>query len=220
MKQKLVIFGCQDQAEVAEFLFRHDTAFAPVAFTVDGAYLKESTFKGLPVVPFEELAQTFSPQEHSFFAAIGYTRMNRLRAEKYFAGKELGYSIASYVSSKAMVWPGTQLGENCLILELNNIQPFVQIGNNVTLWSGNHIGHHSAIRDNCFLTSHVVVSGRVEIGTNCFLGVNSTIRDKTLIAQDCLIAAGSLVVKNTEAGGVYVGSPAKKQDRSSLEITI
>jgi NDP-sugar pyrophosphorylase family protein len=48
------------------------------------------------------------------------------------------------------------LGENCLVLEDNTIQPFASIGRNVTLWSGNHIGHHAQIRDHCFIASHVV----------------------------------------------------------------
>lgn len=220
MRKKLVIFGDSDQAEVAQFLFSHDSNYKPIGFTVDGKYLKQSSFKGLPVVPFEEVEKAFPPSEHSFFAAIGYTNMNHLRTDKYLAGKNKGYQIASYISSKAVTWPDFQHGENCLILELNNIQPFVRIGNNVTLWSGNHIGHHSVISDNCFLTSHVVVSGRVHIGKNCFMGVNSTVRDKVTIAQECLVAAGSLIVKDTEPRGIYMGSPAKRLEKSSLETTI
>jgi UDP-3-O-[3-hydroxymyristoyl] glucosamine N-acyltransferase len=89
------------------------------------------------------------------------------------------------------------------------IQPFVTIGNNVTLWSGNHIGHHSRIGDNCFLTSHVVVSGGVEIGNNCFLGVNATIRDHIKIASHCVVGANTLILKDTQEKGVYIGNPAE-----------
>lgn len=220
VKKKLVIFGDSDQAEVAEYLFKHDSDYEPVGFTVDGKYLTKSSFKGLPVVAFEEIEKTFPTGDHSFFAAIGYTNMNHLRTEKYLAGKKKGYRVASYVSSKATTWPDLHHGENCLILELNNIQPFVRIGNNVTLWSGNHIGHHSTISDSCFLTSHVVVSGRVQIGKNCFLGVNSTVRDKVSIGHECLVAAGSLIVKDTDPRGIYMGSPAKRQEKSSMDTTI
>ncbi len=65
--------------------------------------------------------------------------------------------MISYVSSKATVFPGAPIGDNCFILEDNTIQPFTSIGNNVVLWSGNHIGHHSVIKDHVSFTSHVVL---------------------------------------------------------------
>jgi sugar O-acyltransferase (sialic acid O-acetyltransferase NeuD family) len=218
--KKLIIFGTTDQAQLACFFFKHDSAYEPVAFTVDDEFITTETFQGLPVIPFNEVQQHFPPDKHEIFVALGYKTMNELRARKVSESKKKGYKLASYVSSKAILWEDFSCGENCLILELNNIQPFVKIGNNVTLWSGNHIGHHSVIGDNTFLTTHVVISGRVTVGRNCFFGVNATVRDKISIADVCLIAAGSLVINSTQPYGVYMGSPARKIDRNSRDITI
>lgn len=218
--KKLVIFGTADQAEVACYLFRYDSHYEPAAFTVDGDYIRDEMFNGLPVIPFEEVEQVCPPSDYIMFIALGYNQMNKVRTVKYMESKTKGYALASYISSSAIIWPDFICGENCLILEQNNIQPFVKIGNNVTMWSGNHIGHHSSIGDNTFLTSHVVVSGRVSVGRNCFLGVNSTIRDKLTIADDCLISAGSLVTKNTDPFGVYMGSPARRLEKTSGAVTI
>ena len=60
-------------------------------------------------------------------------------------------------------------GDNCFILENQNIQNGVKIGNNVTIWSGNHIGHNSLIDDHTYLSSHVVISGHCNIGKDVFL---------------------------------------------------
>lgn len=218
--KKLVIFGASDQAEVACFLFKHDSEYDPVAFTVDSDYICSDTFNELPVVPFESVEQVYPPSEYVMFVALGYTQMNKIRTDKCRESKKKGYVLVSYISSRAVIWPDFSCGENCLILEQNNIQPYVYIGNNVTMWSGNHIGHHSSIKSNTFLTSHVVVSGRVTIGENCFLGVNSTVCDKLSVADNCLIAAGSLIVKDTEPFGVYMGSPAKRIETSSRDIII
>ncbi len=218
--KKLVIFGAADQAEVASFLFKHDSEYEPVAFTVNADYIQSNTFNGLPVVPFENVEQNYPPSEYAMFVALGYTQMNKIRADKCSEAKGKGYILASYISSRAVIWPDFSCGENCLILEHNNIQPYVSIGNNVTLWSGNHLGHHSSIGDNTFLTSHVVVSGRVTVGKNCFLGVNSTVRDKLVVADNTLVAAGSLLVKDTQSYGVYMGSPAKMLEKSSKDIII
>lgn len=219
-RNKLIIFGIGEQAEVASFLFEHDSKFEVEAFCVDKQYIKNSTFQGKPVVPFEEVQDFYSPEKYLGFVAVGYNMMNDLRRNKYNEFKNKGYELASYISSKATTWPGFECGDNALILEGNNIQPFVKIGSNVTLWSGNHIGHHSIIEDNVFMTSHVVVSGGVKIGKNSFIGVNATIRDHINIGDYSLIASGALLTKSTDNNGVYVGVPAKKKAISSHELEI
>lgn len=205
----VIIFGTGQIAEIAHFYFTHDSPYSVRGFTVDGTYMKEDTFCGLSVVPFEEVKSVFSPDEYGIFIAVSYTRVNKIRAEKYLHAKKEGYKCMTYLSSKATTWPGSKVGDNCFILEDNTIQPFVRIGNNVTLWSGNHIGHHSTIGDHCFIASHVVVSGGVQIGDNCFVGVNASIRDHVSIGRECVIGAGSLIVKDTGEREVYSATPAE-----------
>ena len=65
----------------------------------------------------------------------------------------MGYSLVSYVSSKAILWPNVEIGENCFVMEGSIIQPFARIGDDVTIGPGNRIGHHSVIGDHCFLAS-------------------------------------------------------------------
>ncbi|TFZ03820.1 acetyltransferase [Ramlibacter humi] len=203
MKQPLVIFGTGDIAELASFYFDRDSPYEVAAFTVDGEYVKEPNFQGRPVVAFEEAARTFAPEQHAFFAALSYSKLNEVRKTKYLAGKALGYRVASYVSSRATVLNDHRIGEHAFILEDNTLQPFCSIGDNVTLWSGNHIGHHSRISDHCFLASHIVVSGGVEVGESSFIGVNVTIRDHVKVGARCVLGAGALVLADCEPEGVY-----------------
>ena len=176
--RKLILLGDSAFAEVAYEYFTHDSPYEVVAFSVEQAHLKRDRLVGLPVVPFEDLERHYEPAEHSFYAALVYTQLNRLRARLYGAAKAKGYAPASYVSSRAFVWRNVQLGEHCFILEDNVVQPFVTVGNNVVLWSGNHIGHHSAIGDHSFIASHVVLSGFVSVGEHCFFGVNAAVGNK------------------------------------------
>ncbi len=218
MARKLVIFGLGDSAQLADFYFTHDSDYEVVALTVDKAFATETEKFGRPVVAFEDLAEKYPPAEHAFFAAVGYTQLNRVRREKYEAAKAQGYSIASYLSSKATVWPGFELNENCFILEDNTIQPFARVGKNTTLWSGNHIGHHSVIGEHCFLASHIVVSGGVEIGEHCFIGVNAALRDRIKIGARCVIGAGSLLTADAEAEGVYSAPAAERSKVPSSRL--
>lgn len=207
---KVIIFGILDTAELAHWYLENDSEHEVVAFTVNQEYIKEDSFKGLPVVAFESLEDKYPPSQYKLFAPMTGRKMNQLREKIYRAGKEKGYEYISYISSKATVC-GNEIGENCFILEDNTLQPFTKIGNNVVLWSGNHIGHHGEIKDHVFFTSHVVMSGHCTIESHCFLGVNATIRDYSHLAKGTLLAMGaSLTKQNTEEWGVYVGNPAKK----------
>lgn len=181
-------------------------------------YKNKQKMNGKPVVNFDDVEHRYPPEEYDFFVAVGYSDTNKLREGICKSAKQKGYSLTSYVSSKAITWPGFKCGENCLILESNNIQPYVSIGNNVTLWSGNHIGHHSIIEDNAFISSHVVVSGGCHIKRNSFIGVNATLRDHICVEEYNIIAAGALLTKSTAAYGVYVGAPAKPLDKKSFEL--
>ncbi|MBD1878318.1 acetyltransferase [Coleofasciculus sp. FACHB-T130] len=206
---KIVIFGTGDIAQLAHFYLTHDSNHEVVAFTVDREYLKLSEFCGLPLVPFDEVEQNYSPEVHEMFIAVSYAKLNTVRTNKYNLAKQKGYKLISYISSKTTHWGDTQIGDNCFILEDVTIQPFVKIGNNVTVWSGNHIGHHSEIKDNCFITSHVVISGGVKICESCFIGVNATIRDHVTVAKGCVIGAGALILQDTQENGVYASDAAE-----------
>ena len=206
-----------DTAELAHFYLTHDSEHEVAAFTVSRDYMNEQTsFKGLPLVAFEDVQDLFSPREYKFFAPMTGRNMNRNREKIYLDAKAKGYEFISYISSKATLF-GNEIGENCFILEDNTIQPFTTIGNNVVLSSGNHIGHHGRINDHVFFTSHVVMSGHCTIGSYSFFGVNSTIRDYLNIAQGTFLAMASAVYKDTEEWGVYLGNPGKKLPKPSYE---
>ena len=216
---KVLIFGLRDFASLAHFYLKHDSPHEVVAFTVNKKYLpQDKTFEGLPIVAFEDVENAFDPSEYSFFAPMSHKNMNRLRESIYNQLKDKDYRLVSYVSSKASVFPGTKIGDNCFILEDNTIQPFTTIGNNVVFWSGNHIGHHSVIKDHVFFTSHVVLSGHCVVEPYSFFGVNSTIRDGVHIAEGSLIAMSACITEDTENWGVYKGIPAKKGNILSKDM--
>ena len=216
---KVIIFGVQDFAQLAKFYLQHDSEHEVVAFSVNEQYMPEGkTFEGLPVVAFENVETTYPPAEFKFFAPMSPSRMNGLRESVYRKIKEKGYDFVSYVSSKATVFPGAHIGDNCFILEDNTIQPFTSIGNNVVLWSGNHIGHHSVIKDHVSFTSHVVLSGHCTVEPFAFFGVNATIRDGIHIAEGSFIAMAAAVTRDTEPWGVYKGNPAQKGDKLSTDL--
>lgn len=217
---RLVLFGAGDIARLSLYYFRHDSEHEVVAFTVDKEFRQAEEFLGLPLVEFSQISDLYPPDEFEMFVALSYTQMNRLRAARYERARELGYRLASYVSSRCSFLTDQPVGDNCLILEDNTIQPMARIGNDVTLWSGNHIGHDSVIEDHCFIASHVVISGYVRVREYCFIGVNATLRNSITIAPRTLIGAGAVITSDTVEGGVYVPQRTVLLDKRSHEFDL
>lgn len=217
-KDKVVIFGTGLIGELAHFYLTHDSPHEVVAFCADSTYISAAEFMGIPLVPFEQLEETYPPDSCHMFVALSASKLNETRASKYEEAKAKGYKLISYVSSRSTMWGDTEIGDNCFILEAQMIQPFVKIGNNVTLWTRNNIGHHATIEDHSFLTSDVVVGGYVSIEPYCFLGLNCSIRDGVRIAHHSVIGSGATIVKDTEENGVYTGIPGRLRSRGGASL--
>jgi len=91
MKNKIIIFGILDLAELAHFYINNE--YNPffgknetvTHFTVSKDYLDgpDQKFKGLPVLPFEELESKCPPSEYLLFAPIAD---NKFRKKIYEEG--------------------------------------------------------------------------------------------------------------------------------------
>jgi sugar O-acyltransferase (sialic acid O-acetyltransferase NeuD family) len=216
--KKIVIIGTTTNARLAKWYFDNDSEYEVVAFSVNKEFITEKFWLGLPVVPFEDLENIFSPAEYFAFVAIGYRKMNKIREKMYIESKRKGFELPNYVSSKCNFLTQETIGDNNFILEDNTIQPFVKIGNNNVFWSGNHIGHDTIIHNNNTITSHVVVSGYCEIMNNCFLGVNSTLHNEVILENETLVAASATITKRTKEKGVYLPAQSILFNKNSEEI--
>ncbi|WP_295428816.1 acetyltransferase [uncultured Thiodictyon sp.] len=219
-RRPLVIFGGGTFASLAAHCVTHDGQRTVAAFTVDAAYARSETYEGLPLVAFETLIHQCPPETHDILVAVGYSRMNGLRHERCDQTIAMGYRLASWVSSRACVWPDLPVGRNVIIFEQAILQSYVRLGDDVIVRSGANIGHHSRVGSHTFVATGVVTGGNVTIGEHCFIGLGAVLRDGITIADRSFIGAGAVVVADTEADGVYVGSPARRlPNKRSLDIT-
>jgi sugar O-acyltransferase (sialic acid O-acetyltransferase NeuD family) len=210
-----VIVGDSLFAEIAHEYFEHDSPYDVVAFSVESEFRMRDRLRGLPVLPFEQIERELNPSRHSVFVAITYGQLNRVRIRLLNEAANKGYRPASYVSSRAFVWPNVRIGEHCFIFEDNTLQPFVTIGRNCILWSGNHVGHHSALGDNVFVASHAVISGSVRIGDNCFVGVNATIVNDVTVGSDAWIGPAVTITRDVEPNTVWRPARSERRDVSA-----
>lgn len=205
----VVIFGIGELAQLAYYFLKNDSDYNVVAFTVDRQYKKQETCFDLPVIDFENVETIYSPASVGMFVAVGYNQLNKVRAQKCQEAKMKGFSLISYVSSQATIWPDSKIGENCLIMEAAVMQPFAAIADGVILCSGVHIAHHTVIGEYCFLAANCVIGGNTRLGPYCFAGMNATVREHISVGQSCLLGAGVLLLTDAPPGSAYVvqGTP-------------
>ena len=191
--RSVVIYGTGQIAELVHYYLSTDSRYNVRGFVVDDEFPHTGEFCGLPIISPTTVLNDYPPSGFAMFVAISYASMNANRRKKCEWARENGYELISYVSSRATKYPNLKIGDNCLVLEDNTLQPFVTLGNNVFLWSGNHIGHHSVIKDDAFVSSHCVISGNCVVGERSFLGVNCTIQNGVRVGTACFLGPGSLI---------------------------
>ena len=202
--KNVVIYGVGDQARIAQVYYGQDSEYQIEAFTVQEAYLTDTTLGGLSVVPFEDVEEIYPPGEFAMFVAVGFAQVNKIRSRIYDAAKEKGYELVSFLSSRIIQWGECQIGDNAFIVDDTVIHPFVTIGNDVCISGRSIVGHDSVIGDHCFIGPNAVIAGRVTIGRHCFIGANSTIRNGVTVAPECVIGAGAIIFEDTHEQGVYL----------------
>lgn len=215
---KVVIFGIGKIADEAYFYLTNDSEHEVVAFTADADFIDKEHLFDKPVVPFDKVVDRFPPATYNMFVALGYQHLNGFRAQKYHEAKAKGYSLISYVSSKAGNFGDIEIGDNCFILDNTTLQPFSKVGNNVTIWSNNIVGHHSSVDDHCYIAGHVSIAGHTKVGAYTFVGINALIGHGITIGEKNLIGAGAIVTKNTDDKSVYIvpDTPKFRLDSTSF----
>ena len=205
MKNKLLIFGNGEIAELAKYYFDKEGKYEVVAFVIDKKYIKENKFKNLPVIALEEVEKQYGINDYFFHVALSYQKLNNVKEKKYLKIKKKKYKFASFISENSIINTDKKnLGENLFILENQTIQNNVIIKDNVMIWSSNHIGHGTIINSHTYISSHVVISGHCNIGEKCFFGVNAAVADFCTIGQSCFIGMGTNISTNIKANSTVI----------------
>lgn len=214
----IVIYGNGSAAKTTYNRLEQDSPYKIKAFTVEREFIKEQDFLGLPVIPFDQVHHRFEPEKFGMFIAVGYAKVNALRARIYRKAKDKGYSFINYISSKAVIWPCLSIGENCIIGANTVIQPSVKIGHNVIIGDNCFIGHDSVIGDHCFIAACAAIAGRVNIEELCFVGLNASVKDGIRLGRKCVIGLGVSIISDVKEDEVYISRNALKAPLRSDQL--
>ena len=188
------------------------------AFTVERQYIHDDLFQGRPLIPFENISQLFPPSDFNMIIAVGYLKLNTVRAKKLEEAKNLGYEIRNYISPNCLIDRKMIVGENSEIHEGAIMRGNIKLGSDVIISAGVAIGHDALIGSHSFIAAGVVTGGNISIGDYCVIGLGAILRDGISIAAGTFIGAGAVVVSDIAEPGLYYGNPAKKQDKSPSDV--
>lgn len=210
---RLVIYG---NGQMARMFLHFARRICPVtAFTVDRECIEAPEYLGVPVVPFDDIAAVAPPTGHCMIIAVGFARMNRLRAERYRDARRMGYRCPSFVDPSVILHEDVQFGDNNVVLDHVAIHPGTRLGDSNFVCSNSTIGHGCRLGDNCWINSGVSVAGEVSLGDNCFLGVGATLGDNIALAERSFVGANALLARNTVAGEVVIAAQGERFPLSS-----
>lgn len=211
----VVIFGVGACAEQVLFYFRNDSPYRVAAFSVDQAYIKEASFHGQPVVPFETLERDFPPADFDLFVAMGYSELNQQRAGRIGQARAKGYRMVNYRHPSALIAADLAIGENCFFYEKVVLQPFSRVGDGVVILTDTIIGHNACIGDFCYFSGGCTIAAHVSFGPCCFMSLNATVKPNVTIGRSVIIGAGALILENAPDESVYIARGTPRAPRTS-----
>ena len=216
---KIVVFGAGKIADVFHSSIRSSPDLSIAGFTCDRAFITDTQFHGLPLVPFEEVDTVFPPIDFAMFVAIGYQDLNTVRAERCRQAHAKGYRLVSWISPGAHVPQECTIGVNCFVMDGASLQPHARLGDDVFVWSGAVVGHHATIGDHSWLASNCTISSTVTVEPNCFFGVNVAIGHAITIGARSIVGAGAVISRSTAPDGVYVVPDTERYRLDSQRFT-
>ena len=213
-KNKIFLIGANNYAVELRHEIEQETSCRIEAYVTYRSYKTQDFLDGIPVIAFEEISQLYPIETIFVIIVIGYTQMNSIREKVYNDCLQYGYTVCSYLSPKANIY-SSEIGEGSIVRTGSHIGVNVKLGKCCIINQGVTLTHDIIVDDFCFFGARSVFGGQSTIGSHCFFGLNCTVKNRLSIAERTLVGAGSLLLRDSEPEGVYVGNPARKLDKSS-----
>lgn len=209
--KKIVIVGAGDLGKQICHYIQDIKNLKVIGFLDDFANKGHQVMDGIQVIgkvtEIEELHKAHAFDE--VVIGIGYKHLE-LRKILFNSLKEKGLTFSkiihptSYIDRDAIIEEGAVLFPNC------HIDKGSRISSNSLLNIGCSVAHDSTVGPNSFLGPRVNFAGFIKAQGMNFFGIGTIVIDNVVIAEGVKTGGGTVVVKNLDSSGLYVGVPAKR----------
>ena len=203
----LAIIGSGDLGQQIAHYALSDRHYDKVVFFDD--FADKSEVNGYQILgKTDVIEEEFSNKSFDeLLIGIGYKHLSirKLLFERF----EKNIPFGRIIHSSSWLDKSTIVKKGCIIYPGCSIDANVTIENNTVLNIGCVIAHDTTIGKHCFLSPRVALAGFVKVQEMCILGINATIIDNITIVAKTQIGGGTVVIKNIDTPGLYVGNPQK-----------
>lgn len=169
---------------------------------------KVGDFNGkYPIVGNDDWLLNYNEEIYVVFG-IGSPQLTKKLVAKFSINPNIKYPNLIHPNAIGD-WERIELGKGNIICASNTFTTDIQIGNFNIFNLDCTLGHDSIIGDCNVFNPSVNMSGGFAIGSFCLIGTGVTILQYISIADNIIVGAASLITKNLELKGTYIGSPAK-----------
>jgi UDP-3-O-[3-hydroxymyristoyl] glucosamine N-acyltransferase len=138
---------------------------------------------------------------------------------------DLRYSIIEKLDSDQLtrgtfVHPSCWIDPTAIIGQGSFVGPFCTVACGAVLGKDTCVGpytmisHKATIGQGTLIHTGALIAGSTSIGQRCTINVRATLIDKITVCDGVTIGAGSLVTKNIDTPGNYIGSPARNLNKN------
>lgn len=205
----LMIHGTGTSAKLVYSELKVANDYNVVGFTCDDEFYSDDNFLGHKVYRLADIKKVFSVTSTKIIS-LGSYGSARSRHNSYLNVKQMGFQFINFISKNANVKDDLIIGENNVVFGGVYLDYFGEIGNNNIIRPNTYIGHNFKIGDGNYIAPSCNIAGYVAINNLAFIGIGTTVIERINIAAETIIGAASLIVRDTEPNGKYMGIPGKK----------
>lgn len=207
---KLVIFGAGGHGVVVADAARCAGRWSEVYF-YDDRWPGLNVADGLPVigdaVALRQQVARGWPAQQQLVVAIGDNALRLALSQEFL---QCGVALATVVHPTAVVSQSVRLAPGSVVFARAVINPRSTVGMACIINTGAIVEHDAQIARGSHLCPGAALAGNVTVDELVTIGIGSCVVQGRRIGDRATIGAGSVVIRDVEAGAKVAGNPAKK----------
>ena len=207
MKKTLAIIGSGHLGQQIAHYAISDNHYCKVVFFDD--FSNEPYSNGIKILGNSDAIENeFAKQSFDeILIGIGYKHLAvRKQLFERFINK---IPFGKIIHSTSWIDKTATVKEGCVIYPCCCIDAQAVVDYNTILNISCSVAHDTHIGKHCFLSPRVALAGFVTIDEMCLVGINATVIDNITIVSNTQLGGGSVVIKDLEQSGLYVGNPIR-----------
>lgn len=204
MKNKLLIIGASGHGKVVADIALKMNRWQSISFFDDNENLKFS-------LGFEVIGKSNEAFRHindfDIFVGIG-NNATRKRIQERLESE--GATIPTLIHPNTVIGEQVDIASGTAIMAGVVINCCTRIGKGCIINTSATIDHDNTIEDYVHISPGAHLAGTVKVGELTWLGIGSIVSNNVNIASGCKTGAGSVMVKDLNESGTYIGVPARR----------